>query len=153
MPTSDNTKTCTLCGKPVGTDHYAGNPSRHCECHKKDICKKRALNADYFRAYDRARGNRQVADYGKRYREANPEKYVAQTAVGNAIRDGKLEKPEWCEMCLKICSVNAHHQDYSKPLDVWWLCPPCHKRLHVLLDRESRTGSHVRSVAALAIPF
>ncbi len=54
----------------------------------------------------------------------NPEKRRAQVAVGNAIRDGRLEKKP-CEFCGEI-KVEAHHHDYSRPLDVVWLCKAHH---------------------------
>jgi ribosomal protein S27AE len=48
--------------------------------------------------------------------------------VGNAVRNGRLTK-EPCLFCGEE-KVHAHHRDYSKPLDVIWLCPKCHNRLH-----------------------
>lgn len=37
--------------------------------------------------------------------------------------------PQPCEVCGSEI-VDAHHDDYSKPLDVRWLCPLHHRRLH-----------------------
>jgi len=65
-------------------------------------------------------------------REKYPEKYRARTAVSNAIRDGKLLR-EPCSGCGKTGRIHAHHDDYSKPLDVVWLCEMCHRA------REGRT--------------
>jgi hypothetical protein len=59
----------------------------------------------------------------------NPEKREAQVAVGHAIRDGRLSK-EPCEKCGDS-KVQGHHDDYSKPLDVRWLCPTHHAEHHV----------------------
>jgi ribosomal protein S27AE len=30
----------------------------------------------------------------------------------------------------------AHHEDYDKPLDVMWLCQPCHKQRHKELKEK-----------------
>ena len=49
-----------------------------------------------------------------------PEKYKARYMVRNAVRLGQLSK-EPCEVCGAI-TVESHHDDYSKPLDVRWLC-------------------------------
>ena len=62
------------------------------------------------------------------YRARFPEAYAARTAVGNAVRDGKLQK-EPCLFC-GTAKVHGHHRDYSKPLEVIWLCARCHNRLH-----------------------
>lgn len=65
--------------------------------------------------------------YTKRFRQAHPQKFAAQTAVAAAVRRGDLIRPEFCESCLKRCKAQAHHDDYSKPLVVDWLCRACHR--------------------------
>ena len=61
----------------------------------------------------------------------NPRKRQASTAVGNAVRGGRLIKPDHCEAC-GVCParLHGHHDDYAKPLDVRWLCPKCHSQWH-----------------------
>ena len=63
-------------------------------------------------------------------RAANPEKHRARQLTYNAKRRGELV-PEPCESCGET-KVHAHHDDYSKPLDVRWLCKPCHSAWHRL---------------------
>jgi len=45
------------------------------------------------------------------------------------IRSGKLIK-QCCEVCLTEKNVQAHHDDYNKPLDVRWLCIKHHAEHH-----------------------
>lgn len=52
----------------------------------------------------------------------------AHKVVGNAVKDGRLVKKP-CECCGNE-KAEAHHDDYSKPLDVRWLCRTCHKKHH-----------------------
>jgi hypothetical protein len=58
----------------------------------------------------------------------NPEKRKAQTAVGNAVRDGKLVRGTCERLHEGTCKgrIEAHHEDYSKPLEVRWLCSRHH---------------------------
>lgn len=56
-----------------------------------------------------------------------PERRKARNAVNNAVRDGRLSKPDRCSRCQKIGPVEGSHDDYSRPLDVEWLCRPCHR--------------------------
>lgn len=72
----------------------------------------------------------------KRHKEKYPEKKIARDAVNNAIRDGRLVKKP-CEVCGSNDS-EAHHDDYSKPLDVKWLCSKHHAARHVQLNDERR---------------
>ena len=61
---------------------------------------------------------------------ADPTKRAATYATSNAIRDGKLLRPSACESCRCNCRPEAHHEDYSRPLHVVWLCTSCHRRVH-----------------------
>ena len=58
------------------------------------------------------------------------EKVLARGAINKAIAAGKLVKPNVCEICLATGRIEGHHHDYSKRLDVRWLCPPCHSLTH-----------------------
>ena len=63
----------------------------------------------------------------KKWFSNNPEKVRAHYLLNNAVRDGRVIRPEKC-----LCGApnpEGHHEDYSKPLDVLWRCPKCHKRL------------------------
>lgn len=63
-----------------------------------------------------------------RYRDDNPDRYKANNIVNHAIRDGRLHKNP-CR-CGET-KVQGHHEDYSKPLDVEWLCIECHEKRKV----------------------
>jgi hypothetical protein len=71
------------------------------------------------------------------FKQRHPEKVAAQTAVSNALRLGKLVRQP-CEVCRDPDS-QAHHDDYSKPLDVRWLCRTHHHAHHV----EVRARAHL----------
>lgn len=130
-------KDCFKCGerKPL-TAFYKhpqmkdGRVNKCKECNKQDVRKNRRKRIDYYRAYDRKRGSRQTDEYRKRYTEENPIKYGARVMVGNAVRSGKIEKPDTCQECGDDTRLHGHHDDYAKPLEVRWLCPACHFEWH-----------------------
>ena len=66
----------------------------------------------------------------KAWREKNAEKRLANGIVNDAIRRGKLIKPDACSRCGKTGRIHGHHPDYSKPLEVMWLCHGCHIAEH-----------------------
>ena len=51
----------------------------------------------------------------------------ANSTVNNAIKQGKMKRGV-CEICGK--KAEAHHCDYSKPLDIMWLCREHHLEWH-----------------------
>lgn len=58
---------------------------------------------------------------------------VVQGRVRKAIKTGELVPDEHCSRCGHDFSEHrrhAHHADYSKPLEVEWLCQPCHCEEH-----------------------
>lgn len=103
-------------------------------CTKKDAMDHRILNIEKIRAYDcfRAklpRRKKLSSDNRIIYRKKNPEKYKAHYFVMDALRSKKIIRPKNCEKCLRV-DLHAHHDDYSKPLDVKWLCPVHHAEIH-----------------------
>lgn len=82
----------------------------------------RELHRDFVRRHLHKR-----IQYNKEQRRLQPDKYHARDAIANAIRAGYIVKPLYCTRCQKDCRVEAHHSDYSKPLDIEWLCTKCHR--------------------------
>jgi hypothetical protein len=67
----------------------------------------------------------------EKQKELFPKKRAARIKVGNAVRDGKLHKPDKCQECNSEGRIHGHHDDYDKPLDVRWLCTTCHRQWHI----------------------
>src|SRR4051812_46611194 len=61
---------------------------------------------------------------------ANKHKDYARSAVNTALENGALCAPLSCQACGETTELEAHHDDYSKPLVVRWLCVPCHRTHH-----------------------
>ena len=130
-------KSCFKCGavKPL-SEFYKhkkmadGHLNKCKDCTKTDVKTRRKVNPA-VQEYDRKRGSRQTLEIVRAYRLANPNKYKAHNKVNNAIRDGKLIKLDKCEECMSDLQVEEHHDDYSKPLEVRWLCSRCHSLWHV----------------------
>lgn len=136
------TKLCKVCGdmKPL-EDFYrhpdcADGRAHLCkECHKTRMTVRRKTNPE-VQAYDRERAKlphrrEKAREITARWRSDNPNGYKAHNAINNAIRDGKIAR-EPCGLCGSDEHVHAHHRDYSRPLDVIWLCARCHHRIHAL---------------------
>lgn len=117
-----------------------GHLNKCIECVKTRVRKHRSENIGKIREYDRKRGRTEnkkawaklnllkVRESKAKYIKNNPVKRKAHTALGNAVRDGRLIKKP-CEVCGDVRS-QGHHDDYSKPLEVRWLCAKHHKELH-----------------------
>ena len=148
---------CKSCGeeRPL-TDFYKGHHSRDCrtgkckECVKESVKANRLVNLGYYKEYDRRRfqDDPRVISRHRRYQTSpnglissntakakwdnnNPLKRAASNAVNNAVRGGKLTKPNSCSDCGKEKSrIHGHHDDYAFPLVVRWLCPRCHTAWH-----------------------
>ena len=136
------TKTCfkCRCEKPLGAFYRHsqmadGHLNKCIECTKKDVRVHRAVNLEKVRAYDRARASTQKRSeknffVSKAWRAEHPDRARAQSRVSYALRTGKIN-PLPCLVCGE--KAVAHHPDYSRPLDVVWLCQPHHKQAHALV--------------------
>ena len=156
-------KPCRQCGetKPLSEFYrHSAMPDGHLnqckECKRAYAREYRQNNLERVQAYDRERGSmphrkaavkrrahrykHKNAEYAARYYSKYPEKYRARNMVNAAIRDGKL-KARPCEVCGHAVGIHAHHDDYSKPLEVRWLCPKHHGERHRELNEMKRRAA------------
>lgn len=124
-------------------------------CVKARVMKHRDENLERIQEYDRQRGqlpHRKAGNKARAHRYVEQQKAAlrrkrreapawdkAHSAVSKAIRDGKLT-PKPCERCGFALGVQAHHEDYSKPLEVVWLCTKCHGARHREINAERRAA-------------
>jgi len=71
--------------------------------------------------------------YQKRQRAKYRHIQRAVMRVSYAITKGILVRPEVCSICQTRGKIDAHHPSYAKPLEVIWVCRPCHSNIHVEL--------------------
>lgn len=98
------------------------------EYREKNRKKIRRYNKKYNKVWRKKYGYHNEENSKKRY----PEKQYARRMVRTAILYGKLKKLS-CEECGNKKS-QAHHEDYSKPLEVIWLCSIHHTERHKKLS-------------------
>ena len=68
-------------------------------------------------------------------------KHRAQRRVRAAVRDGKIVRGP-CEVCGTE-PTDGHHDDYTQPLNVRWLCREHHAALHRGTPGVTRSGPYV----------
>ena len=150
------TKRCNKCLEEKAVDLFAldrkSSDQRQWRCkvcqaayHAENRSKILPRMAAYGRAYSRnayieikadpekyAKYLAENAIAKKRSIEKNPDRQRARVAVCNAIRTGKMERPNHCSQCGIECKPEAHHDSYEKSqwFNVRFLCNRCHDNLH-----------------------
>lgn len=80
----------------------------------------------------------------QRYALANKHKRKAETKANRAQKRGLLKKPERCQHCGHTTNnLEKHHSDYTKPLEVEWLCTTCHGKTRWLRGAITATATHM----------
>jgi hypothetical protein len=151
------TKRCSRCGvdKPLSAFNRSKRDGVQSQC---KTCKAETQR-EYRRREPEARRERQRqwrARHVEREREkararqkAHREKTAARDALRYAVKCGLLVRPDVCERCRgSFYYVEAHHEDYSKPLDVQWLCRSCHSNHHLELIRPEGVGGRAAAISA-----
>lgn len=144
-------KVCFKCKEEKSLSEFYKHPEmkdgtlNKCKaCTKKDVSKNYRSNIEHYVNYEVLREKRPERkefkkDQQIKHRTLNKDKYKARCAVANAIRDKRLFRLN-CEKCGSPES-QAHHEDYSKPLDVRWLCFSCHRAEHGQEARKANNDS------------
>lgn len=126
-------KRCFKCGeaKPLSAFYRHsrmadGHLNKCIECTKRDVKERYDSKPEFIKAYESRRSRSperksKAIAYQRRRRSRHPEKAAAYSAVRNAVLSGRLTRLP-CEVCGSTDRVEAHHDDYSRPLDVRWFC-------------------------------
>jgi hypothetical protein len=121
---------CKVCKKE--TEDFIKN----CQYTKKDgtvvvVYHCNDCNSERVRKYrSTERGARKTREAVYKSIKKHKQKQNSRLILANALRNNKILKPDKCSSCLEKKKVEGHHEDYSKPLDVIWLCRKCHSKLH-----------------------
>lgn len=114
-------KICTFCKQKKSISEFArANDKKSGHASRCKSCKLALYHSGYSR-YPLHRNKPKPPD--KRPAFKNHAKNLFQSAV----RYGKIKR-ESCEVCGEM--AQGHHEDYSKPYDVIWLCYKHHMERH-----------------------
>ena len=148
-------KTCFKCGVDKPIDQFYAHPmmkdgrlGKCKDCTKSDERSNYYSDVGKHQEYERRReatterrdSKRQNS---KKRRSRHPEKPSAHLKVRRAVKKGTLV-PMPCEVCGCL-KVQAHHDDYSKPLSVRWLCFHHHRIEHGQITYAQSSGVVARS--------
>ena len=97
-------------------------------------CKQLKLLSEFNTRPDRPSGYRsecKKCQYKRQHknRKLPPIQLKAYCRLHYALKTGKIIKPKLCEKCHQYKKLQGHHPDYSKPLEVEWLCQQCHNKV------------------------
>jgi hypothetical protein len=139
-------KKCCLCKELKPLDLFNADKTRHdgvqrrcktCQLAANRLWARR--NPEVRRAALKRQYSNEVARIGHRSTKTSQrEKKAAHGAISRAIKAGVLTRPTECNRCQSTkFPIHGHHDDYSKPLSVIWLCSPCHGDEHAALRRNA----------------
>ena len=144
---------CSMCKKTLPFSEY--HRDRSCRRGWKYKCKRCSVlwrrnhwnvNPDVRQEHIRQGSVRAKTKSGKqshilsveKWKDANKIATKAQRALRSAIKRGNIVRQP-CEVCGEVKS-HGHHDDYSKPFAVIWLCSRHHKARHIYLNERQAEG-------------
>ena len=83
------------------------------------------------------RGGKPERERKRQWTLHNQEKRKVHKIVEYAVKRGELVR-ECCQRCGAIKNIQSHHDDYSRPFHIMWLCPKCHAARHIELGYHRR---------------
>lgn len=129
---NEQTKFCKRCAETKSAAEFFRHPTNkdglqtYCKVCSREIRKATCYDENGKYKYSRTPEARR--EMRRRYKKENAEKYKARKVIGDLVRHGRIKRQP-CELCGKP-NAEAHHEDYSKPRDVKWLCRKHHMEHH-----------------------
>lgn len=103
---------------------------------KDGAIRRRPECKDCYKIIDRRYGN----ERNRMFKIRHPEKEKAHHILRNHVGNGLIVKPTICSVCNKKFIkrlIQGHHSDYSKPLEVIWVCSRCHADIHMGIEKKT----------------
>ncbi|MBW7392000.1 hypothetical protein [Escherichia coli] len=128
--------TCKKCGENKPPNGFYPRNKVCKECTKKRVTEYqkgigKLIHNNACKKYNKSeKGKVALIKARENYLESHRQRQQARWSVKRAIKSGKLCRPTTCQKCNSKCHPDAHHCDYSKPLEVMWLCKACHVEWH-----------------------
>lgn len=105
--------------------------SRMLNGEKRQYWSCRACNTERCKRYRNTEaGKKKVFQAVYASTKRHQEKQNARMKLNYAVSIGVVKRPKVCPTCRHRKKVEGHHQDYTKPLEVMWLCRQCHFDQH-----------------------
>ena len=76
------------------------------------------------------------------YHKRNKLKSKARAVFTRSVRMGHTIRPTNCSKCGAEGKIEAHHEDYTKPFEVIWLCRPCHREADAKIRKATGTAPY-----------
>lgn len=154
--TENKEKVCTQCKEPKSFDNYfkdlrgrfglvaickvcrSASASKYNLDHREELVsvryEQRQRHKERIRAYKKSPKGKAVAKrtVAKNLNAEKSRKYYMK-------RKYKLVIPDHCQRCEETANLEAHHEDYNKPMDVIYLCKRCHTDEHMINTPLNRT--------------
>jgi hypothetical protein len=86
-----------------------------------------------------------------RLRAIELQRQHCRRVYNKALREGELVRPTSCQDCGVVCKPEGHHDDYDKPVDVRWLCIPCHRLADKAVGSRKRDYSRDPVIKTMAL--
>jgi hypothetical protein len=145
-PTTSGTWRLTESQKQEATRRYEAGES--CGAIAKDYRVSRQSMWDVLRRRTEMRTRERHGADNHFYRGGSRAVDAAQNKLEKAIQRGEITRPDECSRCGTAyrfkdgrTAIQAHHPDYTKPLDVIWLCQRCHHEEHKeVMPMEAERG-------------
>lgn len=101
---------------------------QQCRLLGKNYIESMQLSDKNYQKKKRALFPEKKREENRKYYLLNHDKSLAHSRVYKALKSGRIYRSP-CVKCRRKDS-QAHHSDYTKPLEVLWLCPIHHKLWH-----------------------
>jgi len=120
MSVKQNSKVCIYCKRNRSASHF------YIRADRPHLLNAYCRDCGVVKSRERYRQNGKKPQSGPHPWKGTI-KELARGRVSSAIRDGRIQRQS-CGVCG--AKAQAHHEDYSKPLEVAWFCTKHHGEQH-----------------------